>query len=228
LTEIISHTENPEKLVAMSACIINQGMTNEMAENLAQDELVLKKIIGIVLSDKRKRELEQVNFTIRINGISLAGLTHLVRHRIQSIMVPSFNEAGKSNNYIVPESIKANSELFDRYMAACLKSNEVFERIKHYGIVSNDLVYLFLSGNTLDVITTINARELFHFIQLRTCNRAQWEIREIAVDLLKKLRTVAPLLFDNAGPHCYMDGHCKEGKMSCGLSREIRAFFSAI
>ena len=40
----------------------------------------------------------------------------------------------------------------------------------------------------MDVMTTLNARELMLIIRLRTCTRAQWEIRHVAMGLLRLLR----------------------------------------
>ncbi len=41
--------------------------------------------------------------------------------------------------------------------------------------------------------------------------RAQWEIRELATEMLKLVREVAPILFNNVGPNC-LNGACPEGK----------------
>lgn len=68
------------------------------------------------------------------------------------------------------------------------------------------------------LFVTMNARELFHFFNLRCCNRAQWEIRKMADLMLFKVRDVAPHIFRKAGPPCLV-GPCPEGKMSCGRPR---------
>ena len=61
----------------------------------------------------------------------------------------------------------------------------------------------------------MNARELLHFFTVRCCNRAQWEIRELAIGMLKLVKKVAPVVFEKAGPNCQR-GPCREGKFSCG------------
>ena len=71
------------------------------------------------------------------------------------------------------------------------------------------------------LIMTMNARELLHFFSIRCCNRAQWEIRELAWEMLKICRREAPALFRDAGPAC-ASGPCGEGKMSCGRAEEVR------
>ncbi len=49
----------------------------------------------------------------------------------------------------------------------------------------------------------------------RTCNRAQWEIRELANRMLELVRPTAPYIFMDAGAPC-VRGVCPEGKMTCG------------
>jgi thymidylate synthase (FAD) len=70
----------------------------------------------------------------------------------------------------------------------------------------------------------MNARELRHFFSLRCCERAQWEIRAMAIDMLRLVRGVAPAIFQDAGPGC-LAGPCPEGKLTCGRMVEVRAFF---
>lgn len=84
----------------------------------------------------------------------------------------------------------------------------------------------FVLPNACDtkMICTFNARSLFNFFSHRCCNRAQWEIREIAVEMLRLVRKVAPNLFAHAGPPC-LNGPCPEGKMSCGKTVQVRERF---
>ena len=73
----------------------------------------------------------------------------------------------------------------------------------------------------------MNARSLRNFFALRCCNRAQWEIRDVAEQMLRLVKAVAPNLFANAGPAC-LRGACPEGKMSCGKAAEVRAHYQAL
>ena len=65
---------------------------------------------------------------------------------------------------------------------------------------------------------TMNARELLHFFSLRTCNRAQWEIRHLADEMLTICKQLAPGIFGHAGPGC-VTGKCPE-KKPCGHPRD--------
>ena len=71
---------------------------------------------------------------------------------------------------------------------------------------------------------TFNARSLYNFFEHRCCERAQWEIREMADEMLKLVKEVAPTLFEKSGPPC-LKGVCPEGKMSCGLSSQKKKIY---
>ena len=71
------------------------------------------------------------------------------------------------------------------------------------------------------LVMTVNARSLLNFFRHRCCNRAQWEIHEVADQMLALVSEVAPSIFKAAGPPCLCGG-CPEGKMSCGKAAEVR------
>lgn len=64
------------------------------------------------------------------------------------------------------------------------------------------------------MVMTMNCRSLQNFFNLRCCNRAQWEIRDMAHRMLELARPTAPFVFADAGAPC-VSGACPEGKMSC-------------
>ena len=177
-----------------------------------------------LLRSVRPRELEQLSYSFLISNVTLSGITHIVRHRMQSIIIPSIEEIAHSR-VIVPETIEKNPDMLKVYKDVLKASNQLLgemcknDKLRRYGY------YCALSGNVMDVMTTMNARELEHFMKLRTCNRAQWEIRKIAVEMLKGLRGSFPELFDHFGPSCFMLGVCPEGRMTCGKLEEMNVKF---
>ena len=128
-------------------------------------------------------------------------------------------------SYIIPPVLKDKPELLAKYENAFKETAVEYERLKNLGIPEELLVYYQLSGNTLDIVTTMNARQLMLFMRLRSCTRAQWEIQEYAVDALKKLRAIEPLIFNFYGPSCFVSA-CPEGRMTCGRVAEIKEKFS--
>ena len=112
------------------------------------------------------------------------------------------------------------------YKSAFSETQKLYNELKDMGESEENLIYVLLSGNTLDLTITMNARELLLFLKLRTCERAQWEIRDYAYDMLKMLRSSAPDIFRRYGPSCFVTGVCPEGRLSCGKAAEIKERFS--
>ena len=180
--------------------------------------------VKLILSE-RPRELELLHAQFVIRNLSLAAITHLVRHRVQTVLVPHVTQAVYAQNYVLPASISGNAEACAVYQQAFAENAAVFDKMCREGLPAEAAQYFALAGNQLDVLCDMNGRELLHFMKLRTCNRAQWEIRACAVDLLMQLRAACPEVFRHFGPSCFVTGKCPEGRLCCGKQQEIREFF---
>ncbi len=181
--------------------------------------------MGELILSQRPRELEQLGYTFLISDVTLSGITHLVRHRMQSIIVPPIQTADLGC-YIMPRSISNSVKAREIYTDAVVKAHKAVISLQKNVTLKKYIYYFALSGNLMNVMTTVNARELLLFIRLRTCNRAQWEVKNAAVRMLKELREHFPELFDLYGPSCYVCGVCPEGDKSCGKMKEVRERFS--
>ncbi len=78
-----------------------------------------------------------------------------------------------------------------------------------------DARFAFPNAAGTKIVVTMNARTILNFLHHRGCRRAQWEINDVAWQMLDILKEIAPTLFSVAGPHC-LHGKCTEGPMSCG------------
>ncbi len=223
--ELISVSPDAEKSVARSALIWTRQYTPDAVEKIISDEGNVNKIIDCVLESSRPRPLETVSYTFRINGVSLSTITHFARHRMHSLMVPSLTLTDRTK-YIIPETVK-QAGLLERYEEAFTRMNELYNCLKAEGCTEEQAVYCQLSGNTLDIVSCMNGRELMLFMRLRTCTRAQWEIRDFAIEMLRQLREVSPVIFNKYGPSCYVTS-CPEGAMCCGRTAEIKEYFNKL
>ncbi len=224
LCEILAYTPDGEKNVALCA-LYEAGYSPAAAEKITQDRENIKTIIKKLAASSRPRALESYTCTVKFNKVSLACLTHFARHRIQSICIPNLIKADR-NSYVIPDTLKADGEALAVYNEAFADMKELYCDLKAKGYDDNVLIYCVLSGNTLDIVTTMNAREMLLFFRLRSCTRAQWEIQLFAKDFLKKLRKISPDLFSLYGPSCYVHGACPEGRMTCGRAAEIKEIFT--
>ena len=225
LVELISYTENSDLAVAKTALISETALNQDEVNSVVSDEETRKRIIDAVIDCTRPRPLEAASYTFRLNNVSLACITHIVRHRIQCVTVPELTSSNRGR-YIIPPAIKADAELFELYTNAFSETEKLYNELRDMGESEENLVYVLLSGNTLDLTITMNARELLLFLKLRTCERAQWEIRDYAYLMLKMLRESAPDIFRRYGPSCFVTGVCPEGRLSCGKITEIKNRFS--
>ena len=102
--------------------------------------------------------------------------------------------------------------MFDAAIDAAI---EAYQKLLAAGVPAEDARYLLPNAAETKIVITMNVRELLHFFELRCCNRAQWEIREMARRMLELARPTAPFVFADAGAPC-VRGACPEGKMTCG------------
>lgn len=225
--ELLTLTPDCAERVAEFALIESLNLPSAEIKKIVSAPDKRKQIISQAVSLTRSRALEAVCCTVRFNDVSLSTLTHFTRHRIQSIGIPSLVSC-KRDSYIIPESVKDHESLLDKYISAFDRTAALYEKMQAKGYTDGETVYCLLSGNTLDFVTTMNGRELLLFMKLRSCNRAQWEIRNFAVELLQKLRRKEPELFSFYGPSCYSTGVCPEGKLTCGKAAEVRKAFSEL
>ncbi len=115
---------------------------------------------------------------------------------------------------------KADDDLIEAFRAADKKTCSAFEKT-----ANEDARFILPNACTTKIICTFNARSLLNFFEHRCCNRAQWEIRDVAQQMLLLVKEVAPHLFAKAGPGCVY-GACPEGAMSCGRAAEIKKKFA--
>ncbi len=180
--------------------------------------------------------IEHVSFTFGIEGISRACSHQLVRHRVASYSQQSQRYVRETEfDYVIPPTIKNDRKLtaaFHKHMKQAQKAyDEMIKGLGEQGITgenaSQDARFLLPNAAETKIVVTMNARELLHFFGMRCCNRAQWEIREMATQMLQLVKGEAPVIFKGAGPAC-VKGKCPEGKMSCGKSAEVRKKFKEI
>ncbi|HQD73402.1 MAG TPA: FAD-dependent thymidylate synthase, partial [Clostridiales bacterium] len=126
--------------------------------------------------------------------------------------------------YVIPETVKKDPVALEIYINAFERMDEVHKKLKNAGMPEEELVYLRLSGSKLDIMVTMNARELLLFFRLRTCTRAQWEIRGHAIEMLRILREVSPGIFNRFGPSCFVS-KCTEGTLTCGRMDDMKKIF---
>ena len=202
--ELISHTCDAALLCGRAAAICTNSDKAESALRHAVDS-------------GHTSVLEHAVFTFKVEGLSRAALAQLTRHRLASFDVQSQRYVRITGiDLVMPGSIR-ESKFYDEARSLMEDVMNLYQRMADSGIPCEDARYITPQAVPTALIMTMNARELLHFFHLRTCNRAQWEIRGLADSMLKICREVAPDIFKKAGPGCVTD-ICLE-KKPCGHPR---------
>lgn len=249
--KLIAHTPEPEKLVAAAAKLCySQAGADEIMEDLTPENV--DKFLNRLMDMGHASPIEHASFSFAIEGVSRA-LTHqLVRHRMASYSQKSQRYVTEGQfSYIVPPEIAAVPEAKETFIQAMEQAQAAYDSLAEKLIAGHkkelmdagmeekraasaaekqgieDARYVLPNACETKIVATMNVRELLHFFNQRCCNRAQWEIRRCAVEMLRECRKVAPVLFKHAGPRC-LDGPCPEGPMTCGKMSEVREFFAEI
>ena len=213
--ELLAYTRDADRICASAGnSCYSEHPSYEIMEDI-DPERTLSRIVGM----GHLSVVEHATFTFSVSGVSRA-LTHqLVRHRIASFSQQSQRYVSmRGPSFVTPHTVEADPEalrVFDETMDAIW---DAYSKLEAMGIPAEDARYLLPNGCTTNITITMNARELLHFFSLRCCNRAQWEIREMADRMLALCKEVSPVIFANAGPAC-VRGPCPEGKKSCGHPR---------
>lgn len=212
--ELIRYTPAPEELSGLAA-------------GLCYDAKSPSRALDGAMQGGHFSVMEHASFTFLIDGVSRALLAQLTRHRIASFSVQSQRYVSMADqfDYVIPPSIAALGEYAVNefhYQMRVIHDwyKEWQDRLGGASEEANqDARFVLPNAATTKLMLTMNVRELRHFFSLRCCNRAQWEIRALADEMLKQCKKAAPVLFEGAGCGC-VNGHCPEGRRSCGKPRK--------
>lgn len=117
---------------------------------------------------------------------------------------------------MVPESISKNLKALFKYIKGLNACKKCYIDLVKMGIDQEDARYILPHGTQTRIVMTMNVRSLYNFFNLRCCERAQTEIRQLANLMLAEVKKIAPGLFTTAGAPCEGLGYCPEGDFGCG------------
>ena len=172
-----------------------------------------------------KELLPHLSYTFAIEKISRACTHQLVRHRMASFSQQSqryITVKRLKERIVTPDSIGDNMD-FEKLIQ---QASEAYQKLVEQEIPREDARFVLPNAVESSMLMTMEGRSLMHFLGLRTCNRAQWEIRKLADMILTQLREVEPRVFNKAGPYCYQLGYCPEGRHACGKLDEALERYS--
>jgi thymidylate synthase (FAD) len=232
---LLRSTPHPEETVAMAAKLCySPADVSALREKIESKDQ--KGFVEKLMKMGHLSPIEHASFTFAVEGISRTCSHQLVRHRLASYSQQSqryvSEEAGF--DYIIPPAIASDGELkknFEDFMERAQEAyTHLIKKLNEKGLkgegANQDARFVLPNAAETKIMITMNARELLHFFRQRCCNRAQWEIRNLAEQMYFLVREAAPTIFAQAGPACVY-APCPEGEMSCGHMGKMRKFYGS-
>ena len=155
-----------------------------------------KNLTHRIIKNGHHSVLEHASATFRITGVSRSFTHQLVRHRLCAFSQRSqryVNE--KSFAFVEPESIREKTEahrLFEEFMA---DATNAYCKLQELGIKNEDARFVLPNAVQSEIVLSANFRELRHIFCVRCDRHAQWEIREVALQMLRIMKKEAPSVF---------------------------------
>ncbi len=132
------------------------------------------------------REYEIAGFIFEI-VLSAACFGQMKRHRMTTQLLQGYDP---SLGYTYPPAV-IEAGLKDSFERIYNRTSEAFEQLKEKHPHAAE--YVLTNGHRRRMIVRADARELYHISRLREDAHAQWDIRQVAGDMLGLAREAAPL-----------------------------------
>lgn len=208
---ILQLTESPIELIYKAYRICYSKDKAEDIKVPSEDKMI--EFIKDKIDKGHESPLEHVSITFSISGISRATLSQLTRHRTGKFSVQSQRYVDAKNfEYVIPEPLKGsnfengykniNTLLFEAYESLV---SELVKEGMDKKIAQENARYILPNSTTCNLIVTMDLRNFRNFLNLRLCNHAQVEIREMAnqmKELVKKELCFVDYKVMNCGKTC--------------------------
>jgi len=131
--------------------------------------------------------------TFRVTGVSRSFTHQLVRYRPCTFSQRS--QRYVNEGIVEPKSITDNPKahrLFENFMA---EVKNAYCKLQELGIKNEDARFVLPNAVQSEIVISANFRELRHIFCVRCDRRAQWEIRNVALEMLRIMKKQAPSVF---------------------------------
>jgi len=187
--ELISITKDPERVIEIAArtCYDTRHKLYDKESG---------KFLHKLMKAGHMSVFEHAWATFDISGISRACSHQLVRHRLASFSQRSQRYVREEGfEYITPATIEKKPQASNLYHKLMKQLQQGYKSLLDMGIPKEDARFLLPNACPTRIVMSANFREWLHILQLRLAPSAQWEIRELARQILKILRREAPNIF---------------------------------
>lgn len=167
-----------------------------------------KKLLSRIITSGHMSILEHISLTFSIEDVPVYLVSQLTRHRMASFAVTSFryNNLTKKDTVDGTDITYVPKELTDKQKE--IFSDALFFSFRKYSKLIEDGVKpevargILPQGAFTNLVMTMNVREIFHFLDLRNCLRADKPIQLLAKSILEICEQLDPYLFSFAKHTC--------------------------
>lgn len=96
---------------------------------------------------------------------------------------------------MVPPRIEKNPGARAIFNDTLNRLKAAYQRLQEMGISNEDARFLLPNATVSEIVFSCNFRELRHIFLMRGSRGAQWEIREICIEILRIMKRKAPTVF---------------------------------
>ena len=178
-------------------------------DRITDDGESAKKFVKMLISNGHEAMIEHSSLSVKF--VVDRGVSHeLVRHRIASFAQESTrycnyskDKFGNEITVILPcffdtgMGILSNSLVYQEWKSACECAEERYFNLLKMGATPQEARTVLPNSLKTEITITANYREWRNFFKLRTAEAAHPQMREVTIPLLKELKTLIPIIFDD-------------------------------
>ena len=225
MIKILDATKNPITAIGTVASICYDSIS---VEDIVAEEFTKSKKAKVIgkhcLNSGHTRTAEFAKVKMLIDGYSARVIRELYTHVIGTSKVQASTRYIKydRNNkfgFYTPKAIQNNEQANKIYEDTMCEIIKAYQQLLELGVKQEDAGNILPLGHETTIAFEINVRALMHLFNVRTCNRAYKEFRDLMKELkqeLCKLDDEWKELCDNYFvTKCDFYGYCDEGNC-CG------------
>ena len=178
-------------------------------DRITDDGESAKKFVKMLISNGHEAMIEHSSLSVKF--VVDRGVSHeLVRHRIASFAQESTrycnygkDKFGNEITVILPcffdtgMGILSNSLVYQEWKLACECAEERYFNLLKMGATPQQARTVLPNSLKTEITVTANYREWRNFFKLRTAEASHPQMREVTIPLLKEIKTLIPIIFDD-------------------------------
>lgn len=178
-------------------------------DRITDDGESAKKFVKMLINNGHEAMIEHSSLSVKF--VVDRGVSHeLVRHRIASFAQESTrycnyskDKFGNEITVILPcffdtgMGIISNSLVYQEWKSSCEWAEKHYFNLLKMGATPQQARTVLPNSLKTEITITANYREWRNFFKLRTAEAAHPQMREVAIPLLKELKTLIPIIFDD-------------------------------